>query len=272
MFNLCNLHHAKSVPPSANGRKTQSMQKLAGTLGGCSKGTLTKATADVRAAIATFAEANVAKLQSWLDAVAEKDPARVLIYSRACLNITCRSWRALSALPKFRPNRSRIESYSGDLRNELKSRMPRAAVGAGSGPQAVLWTLGQDFPRGDIRRDSARSPSQARRQRRTKTYHKPPANRSNRMATIPNVRRPFHGSTGKDTPPLRLMLVVNCRTPGPNAIQSVASAQEVTSSAARTRRRRPRLGGVSITAPPKANTAPAPAPGMASEAHPLAES
>jgi hypothetical protein len=89
---------------------------------------------------------------------------------------------------------------------------------------------------------------------------------------MPNMIRPFHGSTGKDTLPLRLMLVVNCRTPGPKAIQSVASAQEVTGSAARTRRRRPPPGGVSITAPPKANTAPAPAPAMASEDHPLAES
>ena len=35
-------------------------------------------TADVRAAIAAFAEANVGKCQSWLDAVAEKDPARAL--------------------------------------------------------------------------------------------------------------------------------------------------------------------------------------------------
>src|SRR5215469_317820 len=139
-------------------------------------------------------------------------------------------------------------------------------------PEAVLWTPGQDFPRGDIHRGSARSPSQARRQRRTKTNHKPPVNRSNRTATMPNVMRPVHGSTGKDTLPLRLMLVVNCRTPGPKAIQSVASAQEVTSNAARTRRKRPRPGGVSITAPPKANTAPAPAPGMASEDHPLAES
>jgi hypothetical protein len=44
--------------------------------GGRSKGTPNKVTADVRAAIATFAEANVTKLQTWLDAVAEKDPAR----------------------------------------------------------------------------------------------------------------------------------------------------------------------------------------------------
>jgi hypothetical protein len=33
-------------------------------------------TAEVRAAIAAFAEANVAKLQTWLDAVAEKDLAK----------------------------------------------------------------------------------------------------------------------------------------------------------------------------------------------------
>jgi len=35
-------------------------------------------TADVRAAIATLAEGNVGKCQIWLDAVAEKDPARAL--------------------------------------------------------------------------------------------------------------------------------------------------------------------------------------------------
>lgn len=35
-----------------------------------------KATADVRAAISVFAEANVGKLQEWLDRVAEDDPAR----------------------------------------------------------------------------------------------------------------------------------------------------------------------------------------------------
>lgn len=44
--------------------------------GGRAKGTMNKVTADVRAAIAAFAEANVPKLQTWLDAVAEKDPAR----------------------------------------------------------------------------------------------------------------------------------------------------------------------------------------------------
>ena len=46
--------------------------------GGRSKGTPNKVTADVRKAIAAFAEANVGKLQTWLDAVAEKDPARAL--------------------------------------------------------------------------------------------------------------------------------------------------------------------------------------------------
>ena len=46
--------------------------------GGRLKGTPNKVTADVRAAIAAFAEANVEKLQTWLDAVAEKDPGRAL--------------------------------------------------------------------------------------------------------------------------------------------------------------------------------------------------
>lgn len=46
--------------------------------GGRSKGTPNKVTADVRAAIADFAEANVGKCQAWLDAVAAKDPARAL--------------------------------------------------------------------------------------------------------------------------------------------------------------------------------------------------
>ena len=44
--------------------------------GGRTKGTPNKVTAQVREAIAEFAEANVPKLQTWLDAVAEKDPAR----------------------------------------------------------------------------------------------------------------------------------------------------------------------------------------------------
>jgi hypothetical protein len=46
--------------------------------GGRSKGTPNKVTADVREAIATLAEANVGKCQTWLDTVAEKDPARAL--------------------------------------------------------------------------------------------------------------------------------------------------------------------------------------------------
>ena len=44
--------------------------------GGRVKGTPNKVTADVRAAIAAFAEANISKLQTWLDAIAAKDPAR----------------------------------------------------------------------------------------------------------------------------------------------------------------------------------------------------
>lgn len=44
--------------------------------GGRSKGTLNVATRDVRQAITVFAEGNVHKLQEWLDAVAEKDPAK----------------------------------------------------------------------------------------------------------------------------------------------------------------------------------------------------
>ena len=44
--------------------------------GGRSKGTPNKVTAQVREAIAAFAEANVEKLQTWLDAAAENDPAR----------------------------------------------------------------------------------------------------------------------------------------------------------------------------------------------------
>lgn len=40
------------------------------------KGSPNKATADVRAAIAAFAEANVGKLQEWLDRIAEDEPAR----------------------------------------------------------------------------------------------------------------------------------------------------------------------------------------------------
>jgi len=48
------------------------------TGGGSRKGIPNRITADVRAAIAVFAEANVGKLQTWIDAVAEKDPARAL--------------------------------------------------------------------------------------------------------------------------------------------------------------------------------------------------
>jgi hypothetical protein len=51
----------------ANGRKTG---------GGSRKGIPNKATQDVRAAIAVFAATNVDKLQIWLDAAAEKDPAK----------------------------------------------------------------------------------------------------------------------------------------------------------------------------------------------------
>ena len=40
------------------------------------KGVPNKATRDVRAAIAAFAEANVDKLQLWLDAVGRRDPAK----------------------------------------------------------------------------------------------------------------------------------------------------------------------------------------------------
>jgi hypothetical protein len=42
-----------------------------------------KATRDVRAAIAAFAEGNVDKLQGWLDRVAERDPAKAVeLYAR----------------------------------------------------------------------------------------------------------------------------------------------------------------------------------------------
>ena len=44
--------------------------------GGRSKGTPSKVTAQVREAIAQFAKANVGKLQTWLDAVAARDPAK----------------------------------------------------------------------------------------------------------------------------------------------------------------------------------------------------
>lgn len=40
------------------------------------KGSLNSTTRDVREAIAVFAQENVHKLQQWLDAVAEDDPAR----------------------------------------------------------------------------------------------------------------------------------------------------------------------------------------------------
>jgi len=40
------------------------------------RGVPNRITADVRAAIAAFAEANVGKLQAWLDRIAKKDPVR----------------------------------------------------------------------------------------------------------------------------------------------------------------------------------------------------
>src|SRR5215469_8954418 len=46
------------------------------TGGGSRKGIPNRITADVRKAISAFAEANVGKLQTWLDAVAAKDPAK----------------------------------------------------------------------------------------------------------------------------------------------------------------------------------------------------
>jgi len=50
---------------------------------GRKKGVPNKVTADVRAAIARFAENNVDKLQEWLERVAKKDPARAIeIYAR----------------------------------------------------------------------------------------------------------------------------------------------------------------------------------------------
>src|SRR6516165_8656859 len=51
----------------AQGRKTG---------GGSRKGIPNRTTRDVRAAIAAFADANVGRLQTWLDAIAEKDPAK----------------------------------------------------------------------------------------------------------------------------------------------------------------------------------------------------
>jgi hypothetical protein len=44
--------------------------------GGRTKGTPNKVTTRVREAIAEFAEANVGRLQTWLDAVAAKDPGK----------------------------------------------------------------------------------------------------------------------------------------------------------------------------------------------------
>lgn len=51
----------------AQGRKTG---------GGSRKGRPNLATREARAAIALFAEGNVHRLQSWLDRIAEKDPAK----------------------------------------------------------------------------------------------------------------------------------------------------------------------------------------------------
>lgn len=58
----------------AKGRKT----------GGRQKGTPNKSTSAVREAIAVFAEANVEKMDGWLQSVASEDPAKALdLYLRA---------------------------------------------------------------------------------------------------------------------------------------------------------------------------------------------
>lgn len=46
--------------------------------GGRKKGTPNKSTAQVREAIALFAEANVGRLQEWLDVIAEDDPGKAV--------------------------------------------------------------------------------------------------------------------------------------------------------------------------------------------------
>jgi hypothetical protein len=58
------------------GKATSGSFKPGDPRAGRPKGVPNKATADVRAAIAAFAEANVGKLQGWLDAAAKRDPAR----------------------------------------------------------------------------------------------------------------------------------------------------------------------------------------------------
>jgi hypothetical protein len=66
------------------------MNKQTESSRGRPKGSVNRATADVRAAIATFAEGNAHKLQQWLDSVAEgsggnrPDPAKAAdLYLRA---------------------------------------------------------------------------------------------------------------------------------------------------------------------------------------------
>jgi hypothetical protein len=72
-------HSACSTP----GRNSMTARKPPAAGIGRKKGVPNKATADVRAAIARFAEGNVEKLQSWLERVAKKDPARAAdIYLR----------------------------------------------------------------------------------------------------------------------------------------------------------------------------------------------
>jgi hypothetical protein len=54
--------HKGTIPPNAGKGRV--------------KGVPNKTTTDVRAAIALFAEANVEKLQAWLDAIGKRDPSR----------------------------------------------------------------------------------------------------------------------------------------------------------------------------------------------------
>ena len=89
--------------------------------GGRVKGTPNKVTADVRAAIAAFAEANISKLQTWLDAIAAKDPARAAELLLRALEYHVPKLRAPRSSRMHRRSRRPSESYSFRRGSELKS-------------------------------------------------------------------------------------------------------------------------------------------------------
>src|SRR5262249_948501 len=107
-------------------------------------GSANKATADVRKAIAAFAEANAPKLQTWLDAVAERARAADLFVR---VLTTCRSFRNPTLHSRFPRNLKNdpgcVRAASG-ANGIVRCRTPRRKTRCG--------------PRGAGRQERRRSP------------------------------------------------------------------------------------------------------------------